>query len=105
MKISPNTNFNPAIEQMLDARNATQKGGVEKGSSTDFSKTLMDVLKQVNESQQNAAQTQQAFMTGQPVDYHDLMIAMEKASVGMQLTMAVRNKILEAYQEINRMQV
>jgi flagellar hook-basal body complex protein FliE len=40
-----------------------------------------------------------------PVEVHDLMIAMEKASTSMQLTMSVRNKTLEAYQEISRMQI
>lgn len=75
------------------------------GNGDDFAQTLMDVLKEVNQSQNDAAATQNAFMTGQPVEYHDLMIAMEKASTTLQLTMQVRNKMLEAYQEISRMQV
>lgn len=75
------------------------------GNGDDFAKQLMDVLKEVNNSQQNAADMQKAFMTGQPVEYHDLMIAMEKASTALQLTIQVRNKLLESYQEINRMQV
>ena len=65
-----------------------------------------DVLKEVNDSQLNAKQVGNDFMTGQQgVDYHDLMIAMERASVAMNLTVQVRNKLLEAYQEITRMQV
>jgi len=49
---------------------------------------------------------QSDFISGQrPVEFHDLMITMEKANVGMQLTMAVRNKVLDAYSEIERMQV
>ena len=100
-------NLNPAIENLLKqgSKGITQSSLKPEEAGSNFSSQLMDVLKEVNASQQNAASTQQAFMTGQPVDYHDLMIAMEKASVSMQLTMAVRNKILEAYQEINRMQV
>lgn len=65
----------------------------------------MDVIKEVNDAQQEARSKQTALMTGQPVEIHDVMIAMEKASVAMQLTMQVRNKVLEAYQEISRMQV
>lgn len=103
MRIDPSANLNPAIQQLLDKSGAAQQGG--KAGGSDFTQQLMDVMKEVNQSQNNATATQQAFMTGQPVDYHDLMISMEKASTAMQLTMAVRNKILEAYQEISRMQV
>lgn len=67
---------------------------------------LMDVLKEINASQSEAKQMQNSFLTGQPdVEFHDFMIAMEKASVGMQLTLQVRNKVLEAYQEINRINI
>lgn len=71
----------------------------------DFAQMLMDVLKDVNASQQEARGKQNAFMTNQSVDIDDLMISLERASVAMQLTMQVRNKALEAYQEIARMQV
>jgi flagellar hook-basal body complex protein FliE len=42
---------------------------------------------------------------GGDVDLHDVMIASEKASVAMQLTLQVRNKLVEAYQDVMRMQV
>ncbi len=72
----------------------------------DFGQMLTDVLKEVNGAQQKFGQAQNAFATNQqPVEYHDLMIAEEKASIAMQLTLQVRNKLLEAYQEISRMQV
>jgi flagellar hook-basal body complex protein FliE len=81
------------------------KLGAPGQNGDDFAQTLMDVLKEVNSAQQDARGKQEAFMTGQPVEYHDLMIAMERAGVSMQLTLQVRNKLLEAYQEISRMQV
>lgn len=65
----------------------------------------MDALQEVNGMQQEARSLQNSYFAGQPVEVHDLMIAMEKASVGMSLTLQVRNKLLEAYQEISRMQV
>ena len=71
----------------------------------DFGKTLMDAIKEVNASQGESREMQGALMAGQPVDVDDVMIAMERASISMQLTMQVRNKVLEAYQEISRMQV
>ena len=94
---------NPALQQMQEQAGNAVGGG---NQSEDFAQTLMDVLKEVNTNQQNAVQVQNDFMTGrQSVDYHDLMISMERASISMNLTLAVRNKILDAYQEISRMQV
>ncbi len=79
-----------------------QRGTTE---GKDFGEMLMDVMKEVNASQQNSREKQGALMAGQPVDVDDLMITMEKASIAMQLTMQVRNKVLEAYQEVMRTQV
>jgi flagellar hook-basal body complex protein FliE len=97
---------NPAIQQALEqgrVGTATQSAG-NKGN--DFADMLMDVLKEVNESQGNAKEMQTDLMTGRrQVEVHDVMIAMEKASTSMQLTMAVRNKLLEAYQELSRIQI
>jgi flagellar hook-basal body complex protein FliE len=96
---------NPALQQLADQAGARKAKPAEAGEG-DFAQQLMDVMKEVNDSQQNARQVQNDFMTGrQSVDYHDLMIAMERASTAMNLTMSVRNKVLDAYQEISRMQV
>ena len=42
---------------------------------------------------------------GQEVDLHEVMIASQKANITMQLTLEIRNKAVEAYQEMMRMQV
>lgn len=104
MNIGNLTNIqNPALEKF---QNQAQKSVGKGGQDDDFAQTLMDVLKEVNDSQQNARQVGNDFMTGQQgIDIHDLKIAMERASIAMNLTMQVRNKLLEAYQEISRMQV
>ncbi|MER3496771.1 MAG: flagellar hook-basal body complex protein FliE [Armatimonadota bacterium] len=103
---------NPAIQSALEtgALGAPQKSSEgtplagTKGS--DFAQQLMDVLGEVNGAQTKAASLQTDLTTGRrPVEVHDVMIAMEKASIAMQLTLAVRNKVMEAYQEISRMQV
>ena len=106
MRINPLSNIqNPALER-LGSQSGAGASGVGGGKDGDFAQTLMDVLKEVNDSQLNAKQVGQDFMTGrQSVDYHDLMIAMERASTAMNLTVSVRNKLLEAFQEISRMQV
>jgi flagellar hook-basal body complex protein FliE len=65
----------------------------------------MDVIKEVNQAQADSRNLQNSAIAGQPVEPHDVMIAMERAGMSMQLTLQVRKKLLEAYQEINRMQV
>lgn len=99
---------NPAVAQLLSNNGELGAPIATPGGhrGPDFGSMLMDVLKEVNTSQQEAASIQDDLFTNRrPVEYHDVMIAVEKASTTMQLTMAVRNKLLEAYQEINRMQV
>ncbi len=98
---------NPAI---LSALNTGQiaapklQAGTSQGE--DFGQMLMDAMKEVNNSQNQSSQLQDDFISGRrPVEYHDLMITMEKANTSMQLATSVRNKLLDAYQEIDRMQV
>jgi flagellar hook-basal body complex protein FliE len=67
---------------------------------------LMDVIGEVNEAQANAGAVRDDFVAGRRgVEIQDVMMASENASTALQLTMAVRNKVLEAYQELSRMQV
>lgn len=93
---------NPALANIASptlAQPAAQSGG------EDFGQMLMDAIQDVNGTQAESRQLQNDLMANRPVEYHELMIAMERASTAMQLTMTVRNKVLEAYQEIARMQV
>lgn len=94
--------LNPAIQSL--AQQATKLPSADV-KSEDFGKMLMDVIKEVSSTQNQATEMQNAFMTGQNVELHELMISMERAGLAMELTLQVRNKILEAYQEISRMQV
>jgi flagellar hook-basal body complex protein FliE len=71
----------------------------------DFGKMLSEVIGQVNDAQQHSAELAQRFARGEPVDEQTLVLAMERASLAFQLTLQVRNKVLDAYQEIMRLQV
>ncbi|MEW5884568.1 MAG: flagellar hook-basal body complex protein FliE [Armatimonadota bacterium] len=71
----------------------------------DFGRMLTDALKEVNEAQAEAGQVQKDFMAGRNVELHELVFAMERASVSLELTMQVRNKLLEAYKQIEQMQI
>jgi flagellar hook-basal body complex protein FliE len=97
---------NPAIAAALQRGQLGGAAPKPAAGGEDFGQQLVDALKDVNQTQTNAKTMQEDLMTNRkPVEVHDLMIAMEKASTSMQLTMSVRNKVLEAYQEISRMQV
>lgn len=75
------------------------------GQGSDFGQVLMDAVKEVNNMQGQSEQLQNDLMANRPVEFHDIMISMERASTALQLTMAVRNKVLDAYQEISKMQI
>ncbi len=74
-------------------------------SEASFGEMLKEHLKKVNHLQNTADTAVQDLASGKNEDVHNTMISLEKASVAMQLTMQVRNKVVEAYQEIMRMQV
>lgn len=70
-----------------------------------FKDTLTKAIGEVNQSLEAADKVQQAFAGGKNVSLHEMMISMEKAEVSLRTVTAVRNKVVEAYQEIMRMQV
>src|SRR5579884_1239421 len=70
-----------------------------------FSKLLSDAVQNIDTMQKTADSNIQKLATGQPVDLHDVTISMQQADLTFQLGMQVRNKLIDAYQEIMRMQV
>ena len=73
--------------------------------SNSFSSLLGKLVSEVNAQQQVAGQTVNALQSGANVPLHQAVISMEEASVSFQLMVQVRNKLLESYQEIMRMQM
>lgn len=74
-------------------------------SSDSFGKLLTDALNQVNELQAQAEQAGVDLAAGKSTDIHTVMIATEKANLAVELTVQVRNKVIDAYQEMMRMQI
>ena len=79
--------------------------GPAEGDRPSFGEVLKDSLKQVNSLQQEADASIQSLATGGAASLHDTMLAIQKAELSFKLMMQVRNKIVEAYQEVIRMQV
>ena len=68
-----------------------------------FLETVSDSLNRVNELQKAKAQAIDDFASGRSQNVHELMITMQKSSLAMKMTSAVRSKVLEAYKEISKM--
>lgn len=71
----------------------------------DFKSYLKGALDNLSETQAQSNNATQSLMNGNMDNLHQVMITAEKASVTMQTTLEIRNKVVEAYQEIMRMQV
>jgi flagellar hook-basal body complex protein FliE len=100
MRISPIGN--------LDVVGAA-KAKVDVKESSDPAASFKDMVKhaaaEVNRLQSEADTAAVATATGDLEDVHRATIAMQKAKLALDLTIQVRNKVIEAYQEIMRMQV
>lgn len=73
--------------------------------SPQFSEFLKQSMKEVVVAQKDADHAISELMAGESKDIHSTMIKMQQASVSLQMMMQVRNKIVDAYQEVMRTQV
>ena len=82
---------------------AVEKGGQSVGPGS-FAETLGNALQKVDDMQVDADQQAEKVAMGGG-NLHEMSLALEKADVSMRLAMKVRNKMIDAYQEIMRMSV
>lgn len=71
----------------------------------DFSKIVKEKLDQVNEKQVEAEYKTIELIKGETKDIHEVMLSVEEARLSLELAVQIRNKIVEAVQELNRMQI
>lgn len=85
-----------------------QQNSAITGSTTAPANSFMDTLnssiREVNNMQGEKAAMITSFASGENQNVHELMITMQKAGLAINLTSAVRNKVLEAYRELSRLQ-
>lgn len=81
----------------------------DKGNQVDgglgFSEQLKQAFNEVNDTQIEADKITRDFLAGKVEDLHQVTIATQQANLALQLTVQIRNKIVDAYQEISRMQI
>lgn len=101
MKINEFTPDTRIFEDMGIGKDKNKEEKLENG----FFNTLKEQLDQINEKQIAAENTTESFIKGDEVDIHKVMLDSEEAKMSLELAVQVRNKIVEAYQELNRMQL
>lgn len=74
-------------------------------SSTSFSQVIGDLVNSVNDKQIESDNKIESLIKGEDVTMHEVMLSMQEAQISMQLLIEMRNKVVEAYQEINSIQL
>ena len=87
----------------VDSTQAVQGTGAVQGAG--FGEVLNQFVGEVNQKQLDSTQAVNDLLAGKEIPLHQAMIAMQEAGVAFQLMVEVRNKLLEGYQELLRMQL
>ena len=82
-----------------------ESGGAKPAAGPAFGDTLADAVGRVDQAQKAADAQVEAFVAGETENAHEVMIAMNQAELHFKLMAEVRNKLLDGYQELMRMQV
>lgn len=92
-----------AIESLAPTLGAASP--VASQAAPGFTQVFEQQLGRVNTDLQVAEQSLQRLAAGESVELHDVMIALETARIGVQTMIQVRNRLVEAYQDVMRMQI
>lgn len=76
-----------------------------KGENKDFGDTITDFIKSVNQKAKDAGQLSNDVIQGKSQNLHEAMAAMEESGLSFKLMLEIRNKLLESFKEVQRMQV
>jgi flagellar hook-basal body complex protein FliE len=103
------SNANKFIEsggsKIGSSNSATDQFKTEKNNGKSFADTLNEAISGVNDLQLQSDRKVQELATGKTDDIAGVMITAEKADIALRAMVQVRNKIIDAYQEIMKMQV
>ena len=83
---------------------STQKSGAS-GSAKQIGETFENMLSTLNQSQSNADGLIQKLAQGENVDLHSVMIGMEENNINFNVAVGIRDRLVEAYREMMRMQI
>ena len=98
------TNVSSEYIKEAEQRFRLEDGIVDKDFESVF-QTALNMVDETNALSNKAESEEIRFILGEAENTHDLLIAQEKANVALQYTVAVRDKVHEAYREIMQMQM
>lgn len=94
------------LNNLNDLNNVSSLRRVEdEFNGTSFSTVVSDAVNKVNDAEITANNKIEALIKGEDVEMHEVMLAMQEASLSLQALIEVRNKVVEAYKEINNVQL
>ncbi|HOV98545.1 MAG: flagellar hook-basal body complex protein FliE [Bacteroidetes bacterium] len=102
MKINQNLTLLPNIDSKVDGRKINK---TLEATNESFGEMLSQAITDVNRLQSEAGKAVENMVKGEETDIHNVMIAVEKARTSFDLLMEVRNKTIDMYRELMRMQV
>jgi flagellar hook-basal body complex protein FliE len=100
MSISPVTNQIGSMVGKIDATTPKASSAVNE-----LGKTFDQVLNGLSATENKSDNLMARLAAGEDVDLHEVMIAAEQTDVSFRVAMAIRDKLVEAYQEITRMNI
>ncbi len=93
------------LDPTTNRLSAGEQVGRREVATAGFKESLAQTVREIDGLQKEADQSIETMAAGEPKDVHEVMIAMEKAGISLRLMVQVRNKIMNAYEEIMRLQV
>jgi flagellar hook-basal body complex protein FliE len=97
---SINPNPIPSVPEMGSAKKPSASG-----SAGQITQTFENMLSTLNQSQQNSDALVEKLASGEDVDLHTVMIGLEENDINFNVALGIRDKLVDAYREIMRMQV
>ena len=97
MKIDPSSSLPLTGPELQKSAGVPNKGG--------FADLLADAVGKVNTGQEEAGSMVKRFASGEEVELHEVLIAVERADLSFRTMMQVRNRLIDAYREIMRMSI
>lgn len=80
-------------------------GSVQKDNALSFGQFLSEQIEKVNEAQLKTGEVTKQFLSGNVQDIYQVLIAAQESKITLQLAVEIRNRAIEAYQEVSRMSV
>jgi len=89
----------------LFIKNSNYNSAANTEKNVNFDDFLKNALDEVNKLQKDSENYTKLLALGEVENIHDVTIAAEKANIALQMTLTIRNKVVDAYKEIMRMQI